>query len=167
MSIRIVVVSDTHCNRWEEVHPDTRRAVSEADIAVHCGDFTGMGVVEGVRRMAKKAVMVHGNMDPPEVRRALPRATTFEVEGRRIGVTHPAWGGPTFDLADLLPDFAGPVDAVLYGHLHETENTVRDGVFFLNPGQGFSSANRPATIAVLTVGDGAMSAEIRVIQEKA
>ena len=156
------MVSDTHCQDWEEVHPDIRAAVAEADIAVHCGDFTRIGVVEGVRQSAKRAIVVHGNSDPVELRQALPYVETLEVEGQRIGVTHPAWGGPPFELDELLPDFPGPVDAILFGHLHETVNERRDGVLFVNPGQGYPSFMVPATIAIVTV-EGAISAEIREI----
>ena len=106
MSVSIVVVSDTHCYRWDEVHPYIRKAVAEADIAVHCGDFTRLDVVEGVRRTAKKAVAVHGNSDPVEIREALPYIEVIEVEGKRIGVIHPAWGGPPFELEELFKDFS-------------------------------------------------------------
>ena len=164
MVATIVVLSDTHCLQWDEVHPAIRQAVSEADVAVHCGDFTRMEVVEGIRRYARRAVLVHGNSDPVEIRRAIPYVEVLEIEGIRIGVTHPAWGGPPFDLDELLPDFPDPVDAILFGHLHETLNEVRDGVLFVNPGQGYSSFTVPATIAVLTVDKGHMSAEIRVIE---
>ena len=151
MATRIVVVSDTHCRDWEEVHPRIKAAVSEADIAVHCGDFTGIDVVEGFRRDAKIGVLVHGNSDPVEIRQALPYVELIEVEGKRIGVLHPAWGGPEFEPDELLGDFADSVDAVLFGHLHETMNEVRDGILYLNPGQGYASFMVPATIAVLTV----------------
>ena len=164
MSTTIVVVSDTHCQTWEDVHPEITKAVSEADIAVHCGDFTRMGVVEGMRRGARQAVLVHGNSDPVEIRRVLPYVEVMEVEGVRIGVTHPAWGGPPFALDELLPDFPNHVDVILFGHLHETVKERRNGVLFLNPGQGYSSFMVPATIAVLTVEGGTISAEIRVIE---
>ena len=164
MSTTIAVFSDTHCYSWDEVHPDIRRAASEADVAVHCGDFTRMDVVEGLRRNAKKACAVYGNSDPVEIRQRLPRVEVIEVGGKHIGVTHPAWGGPPFELDDLLDDFSRPVDAVLFGHLHETLNQVRHGVLFLNPGQGYASFMVPATIALLTIGDADMSAEIRVIE---
>ena len=172
MATRIVVVSDTHCATWAEVHPGIRRAVAEADVAVHCGDITRMDVVAGMRRAAKKAVIVHGNADPPELRKALPSVEILELGGRRIGITHPAWGGPAFELEELLPDFPtagpqgndGPLDAVLFGHLHETITEEWDGVLYLNPGQGYASFMVPATIAVLTVDGGALSAEIRVVE---
>ena len=164
MATRIVVVSDTHCRGWDEVHPGIRAAVSEADITVHCGDFTGMGVVDGVRRNARKAVVVHGNADPVELRRAIPYVEVMEVEGQRIGAIHPAWGGPPFELEGLLGDFPEPVDAILFGHLHETVNEVRDKVLYVNPGQGYASFAVPATIAVLDVDRGGIAAEIRVIE---
>ena len=164
MSVSIVVVSDTHCYRWDEVHPYIRKAVAEADIAVHCGDFTRLDVVEGVQRTAKKAVVVHGNSDPVEIRETLLYVEVIEVEGKRIGVIHPAWGGPPFELEQLYNDFLEPVDAILFGHLHETVNEVRDGVLFVNPGQGYASFMVPATIAMLTIEDGEMRAEIRVIE---
>ena len=159
-----MVVSDTHCQSWEEVHPDIRDAVSRADIAVHCGDFVRTGVVDGMRRAARRAVVVHGNSDPVELRRAISYVEVFEAEGKRIGVTHPAWGGPEFELEDLLPDFPEPVEAILFGHLHETVNQRRNGVLFLNPGQGYASFMVPATIAELTVQDGTLSAEIRTVE---
>ena len=164
MSVNIVVVSDTHCYRWDEVHPDIRKAIAEADIAVHCGDFTRMDVIEGMKSVAKRAVVVHGNSDPVEIREVLPYIEVIEVEGKRIGVIHPAWGGPPFDLEELFKDFVEPVDAILFGHLHEIVNEIREGVLFVNPGQGYASFMVPATIAMLTIEDGEMSAEIRVIE---
>ena len=160
----IAVVSDTHCRRWDEVHPEIRRALSSADVAVHCGDFTHPAVVSGMREEIEGAVVVHGNSDPPELRRAIPYVETLEIGGRRIGVTHPAWGGPEFELEELLPDFPDGVDAILFGHLHEPVNETRDGVLFLNPGQGYASFMVPATMAVLTIDEGEMYGEIRTIE---
>ena len=164
MTTRIVVVSDTHCERWEEVHPEIKSAVAQADIAVHCGDFTRMDVVEGVRRSAKRAVVVHGNSDPVEVRRAIPYVETLEIEGVRVGVTHPAWGGPPFEPDELIADFAQAVDVVLFGHLHEPVDERRDGVHFISPGQGYASFRVPATMAVLSIEGGSTTAEVRVIE---
>jgi hypothetical protein len=164
MATRIVLVSDTHCGTWDEVHPDIRSAVAEADIAVHCGDFTRMDVVNGVRRTAARSVVVHGNSDPVDVRRSLPYVETFDVDGVRIGATHPAWGGPPFELAELLGDFPDPVDLVLFGHLHEMVDERRDGVRFVSPGQGYASFMVPATIALLTIDGDRVSVEMRTVE---
>ena len=123
-----------------------------------------MGVVEGVRRGARRAVLVHGNSDPVEVRRALPYVHTFKAGGKLIGVTHPAWGGPPFEPQELLADFPNPPDVVLFGHLHEPVNEVLDGVLFVNPGQGYASFMVPATMAVLTIESGAVSVDMRVVE---
>ena len=165
MPTRIVIISDTHLYRWDEVHPDIRAAVRDADIAVHCGDIVRQDVVDGMRAEAARAVIVHGNSDPPDLRNSLPYTEVLEVDGFRIGVTHPAWGGPEFPLEELLPDFPEAVDAILFGHFHETVNEVRDGVLFLNPGQAYKSFMVPATIAVLTIADGRMTPEIVTVEE--
>ncbi len=165
MTTRIAIIADTHFSRWDEVHPLIKEAVREADIAVHCGDIVRQDVVDGMRAEAKRVVIVHGNSDPPELRQSLPYTEVIEVEGVRLGVTHPAWGGPEFPLEELLPDFPEPVDAILFGHLHETINETRNGVLFLNPGQAYKSFMVPATMATLTVSEGEMLAEIIVIEE--
>ena len=164
MTVRIVAIGDTHCREWEEVHPAIRKAVGQADIALHCGDFTYMGVVEGMRGHAKRAIVVHGNSDQVEVRRAIPYVEIVEVEGKRIGVTHPAWGGPEFDLERLLPDFPEQVDVIVFGHFHEPVNEEREGVLFVNPGQGYASFMVPATMATLTIEDGKVTAEIHTVE---
>jgi len=166
MAVKIVVLSDTHCRDWEDVHPDIRKAVTLADIVVHCGDFTYMAVVEGLQRNAKRSVVVHGNSDQVDVRRAIPYVQVIEIEGVRVGVTHPAWGGPEFNLSELLPDFPDPVDAILFGHFHETVNELREGVLFLNPGQAYASFRVPATIATLTIDKGRMTPEIVIIEKE-
>lgn len=163
MSTRIVVFSDTHCHTWDEVHPAIRAEVANADIAIHCGDLVRMEVVDGLREAANRAVVVHGNSDPPDVRQAIPYVQTIEVEGVRIGVTHPAWGGPEFPLEDLLGDFSETLDVILYGHTHEPMNETINGVLYLNPGQGYPSFMVAATIATLTVDDGVFTAEIKTI----
>ena len=160
---RIVLIGDTHAYTWEEVHPRVREAVSEADIAVHAGDIVRPAVVEGFRATAKRAYVVHGNSDPPELRKQLPDRELFEVDGVRIGLTHPAWGGPEFEPDELLPDFPEGVDVILYGHLHATVCEVRDGVLYLNGGQPYPQFLVATTIAWLTITDGVPSGEIEMI----
>jgi len=147
LATRIVIVSDTHCREWDEVHPDIRREVAEADIAIHCGDFTGQNVVQGMRDNAKRAVVVHGNSDPPDLRSSTPYVEVLEVEGHRIGVTHPAWGGPEFPLEELFPDFPEPVDVVRSLPRDDQRETRRSPVRQSGPGlqivHGFSDDSRP------------------------
>ena len=164
MTTRIAVISDTHCDAWDEIHPDAREALAAADIAVHCGDLVRMDVADGLRRAAKRAVIVHGNSDPPDVRAAFPYVEIIAVEDVRIGAIHPAWGGPEFPPEDLLPDFPDPPpDAILFGHTHEPMNETRNGILYINPGQGYPSFMTACAIAIITVDGGSVSAETQTI----
>ena len=110
MPIKIAVISDTHCYEWEEVHPDMRTLVAECDMAIHCGDIVRQSVVEGFLKSAKKGLIVHGNSDPVDLRESLPYTQVIEVEKTKIGITHPAWGGPEFPPSDLFKDFDEALD---------------------------------------------------------
>jgi len=162
---RVLLVGDTHARAWEEVHPRVRDAVEEADIAVLAGDIVTMAVVEGFRAAARRSYVVHGNSDPPDVRAALPAREVFEVDGVRIGLTHPAWGGPDFEPEVLLDDFPEGVDVILYGHLHETVNDRREGVLFLNGGQPYPQFLTPATVAWLTIESGVARGDLEQVAE--
>lgn len=164
MATRIVVTGDTHIRTWDEAHVALRNAVAGADIAVHCGDWVHLDTVAGFRAAARRAIVVHGNSDPFELRAALPYRELLEVEGLRFGVTHPAWGGPEFPPPQLLPDFPadeyGQLDAILYGHIHEPLDATLQGMRFINPGQGYASFMVPGTYALIEVEDGQMRTEI-------
>ena len=163
MATSIIVISDTHLHKWSEVHPEIRKAVSEADIAVHCGDFVREDVLRGFRAEAKQSVVVHGNTDPPEMRRNIPYVEILNVEQVKIGVTHPAWGGPEFPPEDLISDFEENVDVIVFGHLHETLNEVIGDILYVNPGQAYSSFMVAATIAKIYVDSDQVFAEIVTI----
>ena len=119
MTTKIAVISDTHCHEWEEVHPKMRDIVAECDIAIHCGDIVRQPVVDGFLKSAQKGIIVHGNSDPVDLRETLPYIEVIEVEQVKIGITHPAWGGPEFPPSELFKDFDEELDIILFGHTHE------------------------------------------------
>ena len=157
---RILVIGDTHVYRWEDVPAPIQALVAEADIAVHCGDIVRFEVSDGFKATAKRAIVVHGNSDPVELRQGLPYRERFEVDGVRIGVTHPSWAGPEFPSDVLLGDFPEGVDVILYGHTHYPIDEVIDGVHYLNGGQGYPSFLVPCTAAWLTIEDGEITTEV-------
>jgi len=160
---RIVVLSDTHAREWGELPPKLRHAITAADIVVHCGDYTGRRVLEALREYARNFVGVYGNVDGSAIRSQLPPRVVFEVEGRKIGVTHPEWGGPPFAPEELLPDFPG-VDIVLFGHLHERINSKIDDTLFLNPGPGYGSFLSPPSYGEIIIEGGRVRSEIKLVQ---
>ena len=165
MTTTITVISDTHCHKWEEIHPTMREAVSSSDISVHCGDIIREDVVEGFLAAAKKGIIVHGNSDPVELRETLPYVETIKVEGIEIGITHPAWGGPEFPPDELFKDFNTKPDVILFGHTHEPLNSHIEGTLFVNPGQGYKSFMVDGTMAMLTINGKEIAAEIITVEK--
>ena len=158
--MRLLVLSDTHARRLEEVSPEIVRAAEEADLVVHCGDFVAREVLEALKKASPRFVGVHGNLDPGDVRQELPATETLELEGKRIAITHPAYGGPPWGLEErLFREFPG-VDIIFFGHTHEPRNIYRDGVLLFNPGQGYGSSRAPGSYGLLTLEGGKVEAEV-------
>ena len=159
----VVVIADTHVSSLRELPGEIRRAAEEADWVVHCGDFTGAGVVEELLALQGRFTGVYGNSDPGEVRRLLRHEATLEMGGKTIAVTHPFWGqhpdGIEEELARLYPG----ADAILFGHTHAPAVTRIGGTLLLNPGQAYASFMVPATYAVLTWDGGGLRGAIRTV----
>jgi len=161
---KIVVISDTHARSLKELSPKLVKTLAGADIAVHCGDYTTTSLLDEVRRVARRFIGVYGNIDPKEVREQLPAKTVFEVEGKRIGVTHPSWGGPPWGIEeDIAKEFEG-VDIILFGHTHDVCHETIGGVVFINPGQAYPSFRTSASVAIVTIGQEGMEVEIRMFE---
>ncbi len=158
---RIAVISDTHARSLKELSPKLVETLAEADIVVHCGDYTAPSLLEELRRVAKRFVGVYGNIDPRQIREQLPDKVVFEVEGKRIGVIHPAWGGPPWGIEeDIAKEFQG-VDIILFGHTHDVCHQTIGGVVFINPGQAYPSFGTSASAAIVTIGQEGMEVEIK------
>lgn len=135
----------------QELPEEFLQAIREAEWVVHCGDYTSMAVVEELGRLARHFVGVYGNTDPNDIRYRLPAEVTFELEGRRIAVAHPHWGGYPDGLEEELTARFPHVDAILFGHTHDACNLRLNGTLLLNPGQSYPSFMVPASIGILTL----------------
>lgn len=161
---RILVISDTHVRTVQELPEGLLPAVREVEWVVHCGDYSSMVVVEELRRLARNFLGVHGNGDAGDVIRQLPSETTFKLEGKRLAVLHPVWGGHPDGLEEeLVSQFPG-VDAILFGHTHEPCNRMVNGTLLLNPGQGYHSFMVPASYGIVTVSQGELKGEILTLE---
>ena len=107
------------------------RLLAESDLIVHAGDFVALSVLEELARLAPVAA-VHGNMDEPELRAALPERRVVEVGESRIGLVHD--GGPRAGRPERLAGWFPECDAVVYGHSHLPEVTRHGPLWILNPG---------------------------------
>lgn len=157
---QILVIADTHVRAFQELHEGIQKAVRGADWVVHCGDFTSAGVLEELRHLTPHFVGVFGNADPSGVRHQISHQVIFELEGRKIVAIHPSWGGHPDGLEGELASRFPDADVILFGHTHEPCNLKLKDTLLLNPGQGYASFMVPASMAVLTVSQNELSAEL-------
>ena len=132
--VKIGVVSDTHINSFEGLPEKLLRLFDGLDIILHAGDLVNLSVFEGLKKLSPKVYAVRGNMDPPDVKRALPEKTIIQVKQFRIGLTHGRGAPP-----DLLPTvkkiFKGEaLHCIIYGHSHVARNEFIEDILYFNPG---------------------------------
>jgi putative phosphoesterase len=126
--------------------------LSGADLIVHAGDYTAMGLLNELRRRGSFKG-VHGNLDAPEVKRELPALETIRVGGFGIGINHPSEGGSPFGIEDRIGAKFQDVDAIIFGHTHRTKNEYRSEVLYFNPGSATGTFPASArTFGIITVG---------------
>lgn len=164
MGTKITILSDTHCYSWNEVDHRIRRAVSQADLAIHCGDIVRLPVLAGFRKCSKRSVAVHGNSDPVELKEILPYTESIEIEGLRLGITHPVWGREEFPPTELFNDFEEKPDIIVFGHTHQPLFETIEETLFVNPGQAYKSFMVDSTIAQLNLEDRSIKGEIITIR---
>ncbi len=157
---QILVISDTHVGTLQKLPKEILQAIKEAEWVVHCGDYGSLTVVEELRRLSRHFVGVYGNSDFYDVRKQLPHEITFELEGKKITVVHPHWGGHPDGLEEELVARFPNVDAILFGHSHEPCNLKLNGTLLLNPGQGYPSFMTVASMGILTVSKEELKGEI-------
>ena len=160
----IIVISDTHVRSLKELSQELVNTLSEADYVVHCGDYNNIAVLHELRCLAKRFIGVYGNIDPREIQDELPAKTVFEVEGRRIGVIHPHWGGPPWGIEEDIAKEFEVVDIILFGHTHDTCHKTINGTVFLNPGQAYPSFRNPASAGIITIDHEGTQIEIRTFE---
>lgn len=134
--LKIGVLSDTHAYSIEDIPRKVVDSLSKVDLIIHAGDFTAMGVLDGLKKLGEVKA-VQGNMDSMVIRSKLPIKETIEVGGKRIGVTHGS--GAPWGIEQRVRRMFDQVDVIVYGHSHEAQNKVIDGILFFNPGRASDS----------------------------
>ncbi len=149
--MKIGVVSDTHLS-----HPDPALTgllsgpLREAEVILHAGDITELGVLESLD--GKEVLAVCGNMDSPALRRELPPKRTFQAGTFKIGIIH-GWGGPQGIEERIRREFDW-VDCIVFGHTHHPLQAWREGILFFNPGAFTGYTHRgQRSVGLLEVGE--------------
>lgn len=149
--MRVAVISDTHMPRGSRSLPEAcLERLRAADLILHGGDVVARSFLEELRRLGPPVEAVHGNVDEPALQALLPAQRVVEAGEVRIGMVHAA--GPRAGREErLVARFPGCA-AVVYGHTHEPQVTLHDGVWILNPGSPTERRRAPVrTMLELTV----------------
>jgi len=161
--MKLGIISDTHLSSLTgDFISLVKNRFAECDVVVHAGDFTSPAVYRYLNEQTSgNLIAVHGNMDPPELRKLLPERRIFEQSGVKFGLTH-GWGSP-YDLEERIArlfDDQG-VSCIIYGHSHRGVSHKRDDILFFNPGsptdRHFAKAN---SIGYVTIENGEIRGEI-------
>ena len=131
--MKIGVISDTHIPFFSrEISSQVREGLASCDLIVHAGDIVETAALEEFCKIAETKA-VHGNMDSDELKKILPESLVFEVEGKKIGLTHGKGSGKVV-LTWVKSFFGNNMDIVIFGHSHAPFNEKIGGTLFFNPG---------------------------------
>lgn len=149
--LRIGLLADTHLSGPNaQFRAQVAACFTGADLILHAGDLTGLGVLAAFAGQEVHAV--HGNMCSHDARCALPRKKIIRAEGWTIGLIHRA--GQSYDFEEWLLEEFPEADCIVYGHTHHPVCHRLGATLLINPGS-FSGTGRygaPGTFAILEAG---------------
>jgi uncharacterized protein len=147
--VKLAIIADTHLPRGRRRLPDECvRRLAAADLILHGGDFSTIGVLRDLEQFAP-VVGVLGNNDDPALAELLPERRVVEVGGMRIGMVHD--GGRRAGRGERLVRMFPGCDAVVYAHSHMPEVGRAGDVWILNPGSPTERRRAPSR-SMLEVG---------------
>lgn len=138
----LTIVSDTHSTDGHRLEGRTLRAVRDASVVVHAGDFYRESVLDAFEETADSLRAVYGNNDDDGIRDRLPERRVVEYGGVRFAVTHRHRSG---DTGLVMFGRERAADVVIHGHSHAPRFEPDPSVSLLNPGSHAQPrGNRPA-----------------------
>jgi hypothetical protein len=154
---RVAVLGDTHLpRRARDIPPSAWRVIDSADVVIHTGDVTDGALLEriGARRPVHT---VRGNNDVHLAE--LPDHLLLDIDDVAVAVVHDS--GPAQRRRQRLRERWPGARVVVFGHSHIAVCEDDGHLLLLNPGSPTDRRSMPTfTMAVMTVGHGAVTAEI-------
>jgi putative phosphoesterase len=132
------------------------RAVDQADVVVHAGDWCDLATLEALEARAARLIGVWGNNDGAELRDRLPEVARETVAGVRVAVVHET--GPRQGREQRCAAAFPGVDVLVFGHSHiPWDTTAHTGLRLLNPGSPTQRRGQPhCTYLTATAQDGVL-----------
>ncbi|MGB9278604.1 MAG: metallophosphoesterase [Pseudonocardiaceae bacterium] len=141
--MKLLLMADTHVPRRARDLPEQLwRAVDEADVVVHAGDWVSVELLDTLLARADRLIGVVGNNDGPALCARLPEVAVAELSGVRLAVVHETGSarGREQRCAARFPD----TDVLVFGHSHIPWDTVTPpGLRLLNPGSPTDRRRQP------------------------
>ena len=147
--MRLGIISDTH----GLLRPEVFDAFAGVDHILHGGDVGSPDLLTELETLAP-VTAVYGNTDGAELRSALPKVATLQLDGFDIVVTH---GDQLGSLAPAALNAAFPdAEIIIFGHTHRPLLTLVDVVVtVMNPGgAGPRRFNLPPSVGILELEPG-------------
>jgi putative phosphoesterase len=140
---RLLLLADTHLpRRARDLPAEVWRAVEEADLVVHAGDWVDVRLLDELESRSARLVACWGNNDHGELRKRLPEVARVEVEGLAIGVVHET--GQAKGREERMSEAYGDLDVLVFGHSHiPWDTTTATGLRLLNPGSPTDRRRQP------------------------
>jgi putative phosphoesterase len=139
----VVLLADTHLpKRARDLPEEVWRAVDEAEVVVHAGDWVVPALLDQLEARSRRLVAVYGNNDGPELRSRLPEVARADIGGARFGVVHET--GPATGRESRCDELYGDLDVLVFGHSHiPWDTTTPHGLRLLNPGSPTDRRRQP------------------------
>lgn len=155
----IAVLADTHMPKGARRLPDRcLELIAEAEAVIHAGDFFAATVLVELEGLCSTIHAVHGNVDEPALRRALPAELELHLGRWSVAVVHDT-GPASGRLARLRRRFPD-ADAVVFGHSHLPLHEEKDGFQIFNPGSPTERRRAPrVSMGLLSCEEGELAFE--------
>ena len=164
--IRIGVISDTHISDcYEHVPKIVLDAFKQVDLIIHAGDIVSLGVIDELKNVCAKVVVVAGNMDQEAVKKKYPLKQILEIFGQKIGLMHGA--GPAANLLELLTNAFKDdnCNLIIFGHSHKSMNEKIGAILFFNPGSATDPSVLSNSYGIIEIKEYVVNSELSVDKE--
>jgi hypothetical protein len=158
--MEIAIIADTHMPRGPRRLPEACvQRLCAAELIIHAGDLMALPVLRELQSYGP-VVAVHGNVDDPAVRIALPSVAVVPAGERRLYVIHDA--GPSAGRLRRLRARFPEADAVVFGHSHiPLHECGPDGFQIFNPGSPTERRRSPHhTMGMVRAGEAGLEFQL-------
>ncbi|MGV9171229.1 MAG: metallophosphoesterase family protein, partial [Promethearchaeia archaeon] len=135
---KITVIGDTHIRNFEDLPEAMVDAIYRNEYLIHTGDYVVVEIIERlVEVKGNNFYGIYGNADTLKIRNRVPAKRSFVIDGKKIGLTHPASGGDSAYTEKKVINIFNPekLDILIYGHTHHPIIEQRDDFLLINPGK--------------------------------